>query len=71
MKVISQTQAKRIQKENPGSTVGRYCSGKYKPLPSEWVGRDLVDSDRVLAIYGVRQRDNHGPYTRLKCILKP
>lgn len=48
--------------------VDRFDSGKYKGVPSQYVGRDVPDVRGVLAVYPVARRDADGPYVQLMSV---
>lgn len=73
MTVTSKSQALRIAKAHAAAggryEIHRFCTGKYKELPCEWVGKLVVKCDGVLAVWGERRRDSEGPYTTLRCVV--
>lgn len=73
MTVTSKSQALRIAKAHAAAggryEIRRFCTGKYVPLPCEWVGKQVAKCDGVLAVWGERRRDSYGPYTTLRCVV--
>lgn len=68
LKFIRKSEALRIADANPGAIKYPYCTGKYKYLPSRYLGEEAKVSDDVLAVYAERRHDSFGPYTKLMCV---
>ncbi|ENP1791635.1 DUF987 domain-containing protein [Klebsiella aerogenes] len=56
MKIISKRQAMTLYRQQPGSRLFRFSTGKYKDIRG------------VLAVFAERRQDRNGPYVILRSV---
>lgn len=70
MKIISKRRAMTIYRQQPASSIFRYCTGRYQWHGSvcHYTGKVVPDIPGVLAVYAERRQDRCGPYACLMSI---
>ncbi|MGH8159261.1 MAG: DUF987 family protein [Rhodanobacter sp.] len=67
MQITTRAKALRKIKNRTDVTFGRYDRGRYKwnGSAADYVGKETLDLDGLLAVWVERRLDAHGPYAAL------